>query len=202
MNSSMMIEMIGYAGSVLVVISMLMTSVVKLRVVNMTGAVIFTVYALLIRSYPTALLNAFLVVINGYNLTRLLKTERHYDLIDGKAEESFLMYVLDYYKEDIRKYFPEFHMNPAEIDTAYLVCNDAAPAGVLLGKRTGGDTVEVVLDYSTPVYRDCSVGAYLYSKLSSKGIRRLVYAGTGEAHGAYLRKMGFTSENGIYVKEL
>ena len=57
MNSSMMIEMVGYAGSVLVVISMLMTSVVKLRVVNMTGAVIFTVYALLIRSYPTALRN-------------------------------------------------------------------------------------------------------------------------------------------------
>ncbi len=202
MNSSMMIEMVGYAGSVLVVISMLMTSVVKLRVVNMTGAVIFTVYALLIRSYPTALLNAFLVVINSYNLWRLLKKERQYELIDGKTEEPYVCYVLDRYREDILKYFPEFHMNPAEVDIAYLICNDVSLAGIFLGKKTDKDTAEVILDYSMPVYRDCSVGTYLYARLPSEGIRRLVCEKAEEKHGAYLQKMGFTLENGRYVKEL
>lgn len=56
MRAAMIIEMAGYLGSVLVIVSMLMTSVRKLRVVNAVGAGIFTIYALLIQSYPTALM--------------------------------------------------------------------------------------------------------------------------------------------------
>ncbi|MDO5338306.1 MAG: YgjV family protein [Eubacteriales bacterium] len=74
-----MIEMLGYLGSLLVVVSMLMTSVIKLRIINTIGASIFAVYALIIRSYPTALMNTCLVIINIYNLIWLLKKERHYD---------------------------------------------------------------------------------------------------------------------------
>ena len=75
MSSEIMIEMIGYLGSVLVVVAMLMTSVVKLRIINMIGASLFAVYALIIRSYPTALTNICLVVINIYNLMKLMKTD-------------------------------------------------------------------------------------------------------------------------------
>lgn len=73
MNTAMIIEMVGYLGSVLVVISMLMTSVRRLRVVNSVGAGIFTIYALIIQSYPTALMNFCLVVINVYHLIRMHK---------------------------------------------------------------------------------------------------------------------------------
>lgn len=38
MNTSMLIEMLGYLGSLLVVVSMLMSSVVKLRLVNTVGS--------------------------------------------------------------------------------------------------------------------------------------------------------------------
>lgn len=202
MDTSMIIELVGYLGSVLVVVSMLMTSVVKLRVVNTVGASIFAVYALIIHSYPTALMNGCLVVINLYNLSRLLKKENSYDLIDGRADEPFLNYFLEHYKEDIRAYFPEFRGNAKSADLAYLVCTDGVPAGVLLGHRVADGTAEILLDYSTPVYRDCSVGAYLYAKLPSRGVRRLVYRGTEEKHVSYLKKMGFVSQNGIYVKEL
>lgn len=75
MSSGMMIEMIGYLGSVLVVVAMLMSSVVKLRIINTIGASIFAVYALIIQSYPTALMNICLVVINIYNLMKLMKTD-------------------------------------------------------------------------------------------------------------------------------
>ena len=54
MNDHMMLELVGYFASLLVLISLLMTSVVKLRVINMIGSLIFAVYALLICSYPTA----------------------------------------------------------------------------------------------------------------------------------------------------
>ncbi|MBQ5897462.1 MAG: hypothetical protein IIW81_03245 [Oscillospiraceae bacterium] len=39
------IELIGYLGSILVLVSMLMSSVVKLRIINTVGSIIFTFYA-------------------------------------------------------------------------------------------------------------------------------------------------------------
>lgn len=202
MNNSILIEIIGYTGSILVVVSMLMTSVIKLRVVNTIGAGIFAVYALIICSYPTALMNTCLVIINIYNLVKLLKNERQYTMISGKADESFLLYILNYYKEDIKKYFPQFHLDLTNIDVAYIVCNADSPAGILLGKKTEGETMEVILDYATPVYRDCSVGTYLYSKLKENGINRMTCAKVDKKHEAYLKKMGFVLKNGTFIKEL
>ena len=73
MDIHMIVELVGYLGSILVVVSVLMTSMVKLRIVNSIGASIFTVYALIIQSYPTALMNFSLVVNNLYYLTRMKK---------------------------------------------------------------------------------------------------------------------------------
>lgn len=199
----MIIEMIGYLGSILVVISMLMSSVVRLRVINMIGSAIFAGYALVIHSYPTALMNFFLVGINVYNLVKLSKKDQSYDLIDGKSDDSLLNYILDYYHSDIKKYFPNFSWSPSASEKAYIVFCNGNPAGVLLGKEKEKGVVEVGLDYSVPTYRDCSVGTYLYSKLPAKGIHTLVYSQhEPETHTAYLTKMGFVKENGVYVKKL
>ena len=66
---SFYIELIGYIGSWFV--SMLMTSITKLRVVNMTGSVISIIYALIIGSFPVALMNICLLLINAYNIIKL-----------------------------------------------------------------------------------------------------------------------------------
>ncbi|NBH81388.1 hypothetical protein D7X88_00395 [bacterium C-53] len=73
MDTQMIVEMIGYFASFLILVSFLMTSVVKLRIVNSAGALIFAVYALIIRSYPTAVMNLCLVGINMYYLYKLMK---------------------------------------------------------------------------------------------------------------------------------
>lgn len=198
-----MIEMIGYLGSALVVVSMLMSSVVKLRVINTIGSGIFTVYALMIRSYPTALMNGFLIIINVYNLIKLTRKDRNYDLVEGAQGESLLRYLLDYYREDIQTYFPDFSTDNGA-DRIYIVCCSGNPAGVLLGTDSGHDgTLRVLLDYSTPTYRDCSIGTYLYSRMPSKGVHTLVFAEKeSRAHAAYLIKMGFVKKNGTYIKHL
>ena len=197
-----MIEMIGYLGSALVVASMLMSSVVKLRVINTIGSGIFAAYALIIHSYPTALMNVCLVGINIYNLIKLNRKEQCYDLVDGKAEESLLRYLLDYYEEDIRRYFPDFSAD-SRADRAYIVCCNGNPAGVLLGTDSCQGTLKVLLDYSTPPYRDCSIGSYLYAKLPSRGIHTLVFSRkSSQAHATYLTKMGFFNKDGVYIKNL
>ncbi len=203
MGSAMIIEMVGYLGSILVVVSMLMSSVIKLRVINMAGSGIFAVYALIIHSYPTALMNFCLVAINIYNLAKLSKKDQAYDLVDARNEGRLLDYILGYYRSDIQKYFPGFAGNSSGLDRAYVVCCHGNPAGILLGNTDGEGAMDVVVDYSMPVYRDCSVGAYLYAKLPAEGIHTLRYSEEEtETHKSYLAKMGFAKENGVYKKKL
>lgn len=201
MSTSMMIEMVGYLGSILVVVAMLMPSLVKLRVINSIGAGIFAVYALIIQSYPTALMNVCLVTINIYNLIKLSKKEKHFDLIEGNDNKGiFLSYSLGYYKEDIRNYFPEFDLETLDYDISYIICCEANPAGFFLGKKREDGVVDVVLDYSVPAYRDCSVGAYLHTKLPQNGVKKLVYNGSWDKTVPYLKKVGCVIEDGVYVK--
>lgn len=203
MSTELLIELFGYFGSALVVVSMLMTSVVKLRVISTIGNLIFTIYAIIIKSYPTAFMDICLILINIYHLMRLMKkSDNHYELVDSKNDVSFVGYVLNHYKEDIKNFFPEIKVDAIAYDTAFITCCDGAPAGVLLGNMQKNGTLEVVLDYSTPAYRDCSVGEYLYSKLPAKGIKKVTFSGKTQKHEGYLQKMGFVKENGVYVKDL
>ena len=173
-DTQMLIEIFGYIGSFLVVFSMLMSSVVKLRIINTVGSVVSGIYALICGAYPLVLMNTCLIIINVYNLYKLLKTEQEYEMIEAGKEDALLAYFLSKYQLDMKKYFPDFTCDVA-YDKAYVVWCNGNPAGVLLGNEMPNHTLDIVVDYSIPTYRDCSVGKYLYSKLPSKGVHTLEY---------------------------
>ena len=64
------LEIFGYIGTALVIISMTMKSLNKLRVVNICGAVISAIYSALISAWPIVLLNVTLATINSYHVIR------------------------------------------------------------------------------------------------------------------------------------
>ena len=202
MDKAMLIELFGYLGSALVVVSMLMSSVVKLRIINTVGSVIFAIYALIIHSYPTAVMNFFLVGINVYNLAKLMKTDKAFEMVETDAKDSFVEYFLNHYKEDIKNFFPAFTFDAEAQDVAMMICCGANPAGIMLGKKTADGEIEIHLDYTTPAYRDCSVGHYLCSCLQEKGFKRLVFHEVSNDHEWYLAKMGYTKEGDIFLREL
>ncbi len=189
MDTKMIVELIGYAGSALVMVSMLMTSVTRLRVINLTGNIIFSAYALMIRSYPTALMNMVLAVINIYHLFRLRNVQKNYTLISTGPEDGYLAHVLRESLEDIRKWFPEYA--PQKADVSYLLCHDGVPAGIFLGKEIGEGALEVILDYAMPAFRDTSVGQYLYRCLAQAGYRSLSFRQNAPGHVAYMEKIGY-----------
>jgi len=191
MNSRLFVELFGYLGSVLVVVSMLMCSVVRLRVINTTGSIISAIYALIIGSYPLALMNISLIVINLYHLFRLHNPNRHYELLECPASDGYLQFLMRYYRKDIAKYFPAFSPDQIADDSRiFAVCLGREVAGMLIGRPTGTD-LEISLDYTTPVYRDCSVGSFLYGKLAEIGISKLVCNTPSKEHQNYLSMMGF-----------
>lgn len=64
-------ELLGYAASFLVVMSLLMGDIKRLRYINLVGCVLFVIYGLMISAYPVAVMNAVAAVINVYHLWRL-----------------------------------------------------------------------------------------------------------------------------------
>lgn len=67
---NIMLEAFGYLGTILVVVSMMMSSVTKLRIVNMSGSVISAIYAAICGTWPIVVMNVCLFVINGAHLIR------------------------------------------------------------------------------------------------------------------------------------
>ena len=196
------IEMIGYLGSSLVLVSFLMASVAKLRIVNSIGSVIFTIYAFIIHSYPTAIMNICLVLINIYYLVKLSNTSVDYTCIKISTDDSVVKHFINYYTEDITKCFPGIDVNFESADIGYAVMHEGTPAGILLGKKEADDNVDILLDYSIPQYRDFSIGKFLYSKIPADGIKSLTYRGSDTNHKAYLKKLGFIRNESYYKKTL
>ena len=197
----MYIELIGYLGSLLVVISMLMTSVVKLRVINMIGSMIFTGYALAIHSYPTAAMNLCLVLINMFNLYKVFRGKREYTIVDVSSEDVFVRYFLDSNAADIKKFFPRLD-TALPYDYVYLICHHTEAAGLFLATTESDGVLNIKLDYVNPAYRDSSVGTYLYKRLSVQHVTKCVLDNPSDSHRPYLKKMGFSEQNGRWVREL
>jgi hypothetical protein len=202
MNTNTIIEMIGYLGSSLVLISFLMTSVAKLRIVNSVGSVIFTIYAFIIKSYPTAVMNLCLVLINVYYLIKLNNTSVDYTCINVSQEDPVIKHFLDFYMKDIKKCFPGINTDFNSSDVGYAILHEGTPTGLFLGKKQPDDNIDILLDYSIPQYRDFSIGKFLYSKLPEDGFKTLTYSGPDKHHMTYLAKMGYEKYDGIYKKNL
>ena len=69
------LEIFGYVGMALVLGSMMMTSLKWLRVFNLAGAVICATYGVLTNTWPTALLNIGILIVQTVQLIRLRKKE-------------------------------------------------------------------------------------------------------------------------------
>lgn len=70
------IEWVGYAASLFILISLTMTSIIRLRIINSIGCILFVIYGLSVRAYPVAISNALIILINIYNLYVLTKNNK------------------------------------------------------------------------------------------------------------------------------
>ena len=201
MNMQMVWEIIGYVGSLLVVISLVMSNIIKLRIINTIGSTIFCVYALIIKSYPTAIMNAVLVGINIYYLVKLLKTQKSYYMLEIDTKDKSLEFFLQSNKEDILKYFDWVETDTLKYAKAYTLYDNMTLAGLFLAEENDGE-LNVKYDYTTPQYRDKTVGKYVYRTLKELGYKSVVYEGDNTEHINYILSEGFTKNDNKYIKAL
>ena len=79
--TTILLEGLGYLGTILTLMSMMMTSVVKLRTWSAIGSFISMVYAIICGAWPVVFLNVGLIVINMYHLMRMRHNKIQFDCV-------------------------------------------------------------------------------------------------------------------------
>ncbi len=71
-----LLEIFGYFGTALVLLSFLMHDIKWLRIFNMSGGLISLIYAIIKVTMPVVVLNVSLIIINAFQLIRILMKEK------------------------------------------------------------------------------------------------------------------------------
>ena len=200
MNPHLIHEIIGYTASLLIAVSMMLSSVLFLRVVNLAGAAFFTIYGLLIGAYPVAVLNGLIVFVNGFHILRMLRAAEYFHLLQVRNDSDYLYCFLNFYREDILRSFPGFAFRTSSAQVKLLILRDCVPAGIFIADEAPGGVLNVQLDYAIPRYRDLKVGRFLFVNQAAffreRGVREIVITPRTAQLGAYLAKIGFAAAGG------
>lgn len=203
-------EWLGYIASLIVLISLLMSSVKKLRWVNLFGSLVFATYGFLINALPVAIMNGGIVIINVYYLIQMYKQKDYFSITPLDENMNYFDYFMTFHKEDIKGFITkEYEVGDKSLMKIFILRN-TVPAGVFIGKKISDDEMEVYVDYVTPQYRDFKVGHYLFTEQNDvfvkQGVKSLISHPGTDKHQKYLIKMGFVEKelNGtkFFTKDL
>lgn len=189
-------EYIGYVGSFLVAVSLMMKNIYLLRRLNFVGAATFAFYGYLVHAYPVVLLNGFIALVDLYYLWQMNRAEEAFSLQPLSPQLSiYFDRFLDFHQQEIAKFFPEFDPNELEGSERYLILRNMVPVGLLVFERKSDDTALIKLDYAIPDYRDYKNGRFMVHALTKKfkkeGIKKMMACSSVAAHRKYLKKIGF-----------
>ena len=206
MNDAL-IQVIGYAGSTLVILSLLQKSILRLRAIGLVASSTFLIYSIAIAAYPIAVVNVVAAAIHLYYLRRLLRRQNEvFTTLRMRPESRYLAYFLDFYKEDIAKrYQPDFVYEPGPKTLAIFLLRDMVPAGLVVANVHGDSSIEILLDYVIPQYRDFKLANWLYSEdsgLFTEAKCRCAWTRVaGEEQETYFTKVGFKPDRTPEVPE-
>ena len=167
MNETL-VEAIGYAGSALVILSLMQKSILRLRTIGVIASLTFLVYSVTIKAYPIAVVNVVAAGIHLYYLRRLVRKKNEvFTVLRMRPESRYLQRFLDFYAVEIAdRIQPDFKYEATPNTLAVFLLRDMVPAGLVVAKVHGDSSFEVLLDFVIPQYRDFKLANWLYSEES------------------------------------
>lgn len=202
------LDIIGWAGSALLIYSVMQARVLRFRVLNFAASAILAGFNAALEIWPMVAMNAILCVINLWHIRWLVVT-RHdadtYDVLEVGRQDEYLRHLLRVHGADILKYQPDFTWDDAADGTvSFLVQRGDETVGMVLVHDSGDGIARVTLDYVTPRFRDFSPGEFVWRRstaLRDRGFRTVI---TPERMVApYYERLGFRAlGNGAFELQL
>ena len=202
------LDVVGWAGSALLIYSVMQARVLRFRVLNLAACVVLAGFNAVLAIWPMVAMNVALCVINLWHIRRLVSTrhdERTYEVLEVGPRDEYLRHILRVHQADILTFQPDFVWDgAAEGSVAFLVQKGDETVGVVLVHDGGDGVARVVLDYVTPRYRDFSPGEFVWRRsgtLRDRGFRAVVTPARMVA--PYYARLGFTPlPDGAFRREL
>ena len=201
------LDALGWAGSALLIFSLMQARVLRFRVLNLVACVILVVFNALLEIWPMVAMNVVLSAINLWFIRKLV-SERHDDrafsVLEVGPSDEYLRHVLRIHQADMLAHQPDLLWDgEAPGRHAYLVLHGDETVGVVLAREESGGVLQIELDWVTPRYRDFSPGEFVWRSsglLSGRGLTRVVTP--PEMVGAYYDRLGFEREGDSYVLDI
>jgi hypothetical protein len=201
------LDIVGWAGSALLIFSLLQARVLRFRLLNLVACIVLVIFNGALGVWPMVAMNVVLSGINVWFIRRLL-SERHSDIafevIEVGPLDAYLWHTLRVHADDIERFQPGFawsHAAPGH--TAYLVQRGDETVGVVLVRDAGDGVAQVELDYVTPRFRDFSPGEFVFRRsglFRDRGFRTVVTPPGMIA--PYYDRLGMRRVGESYVLEL
>lgn len=202
-------EMVGYIGSVIILVSLLMTNVYRLRQINLLGSLLFSVYGWLIGAWPVLAINLVIAGIDGWYLIKMMKTSALFDLVPSSDVRAvYLKRFFLFHERELTAYAPGLTYEDLVEANTNVIFRDMLPVGLFAYRQNGPDA-DIILDFMIPAYRDFKAGQYLYQVkrlfFKEQGIKRFHAVARHRSQPKYYLRNGFVREAGQptrFVNEL
>ena len=203
------LEWLGYLASLIVLVSLLMSSIIRLRWVNLLGSSIFSLYGFLLGALPVGIMNLGIAIINIYYLVKLYNYTEYFKILPIENDSMYYKHFLKYYDEEMKKY-SQTKSSRGETDVAFYILRNMVPAGLFMGTRLNKNTLRVDVDFVVPEFRDFKIARYVFTGnkdfFLTKGYTKLVSYSNNKHHIKYLIKVGFKestlNDHKCYIKTM
>jgi hypothetical protein len=197
------LDAIGWAGSALLIWSLLQSRILRLRALNLVGCLILIFFNFALGVWPNVGLNVALAGINIYFIVKLVRTrhdEATYAVVPVGIDDDYLAHTLAVHADDISRFNPRFRQDLGTGRSAFLVVRGDETVGVVLLRDAGEGVAQIELDYVTPRFRDFTPGEFVYRRsrlFTDRGFHTVV---TPPAMvSPYYDRLGFRREGDSYV---
>ena len=204
------IQILGYAASLIVFISLMMKSLAKLRVLNAAGSLLFVVFALATDSLPTAFLNMGIVVIDVFYFIRMTRVKDNFEIMTVQKDNEIVRRFYRANKKELDALFGEASFVKSEKIALFFRNDDIAGllaySSVVLPQSDSSvpeSAAEILIDFVVPKYRDFAVGRHFFVKdvrfWKEQGYTCLLSSVPDKRHIPYLERLGFERQNDFTV---
>jgi hypothetical protein len=197
------LDLLGWAGSALLIVSLLQARVLRFRVLNLTAGLMLVAFNALIGVWPMVAMNLATSGINVWFIARMLR-ERHdvaaFRVLAVRSDNEYLAHVLAVHQSDVLRHQPDFSWAgiPRQDRHPFLILRGDETVGVVI-MRVVGDVAHVELDYVTKRFRDFSPGEFVWRQsgvLRNLGIAQVITSPT--MIDPYYERVGFRREGDSY----
>ena len=200
------LEWIGHIASGIILVSLLMNSIVKLRWINLVGAIVFAFYGFVLGLWPVAIMNVGIIFIDVYYLAKIYLSNDYFTIMEIDQNSQYYRSFVSFYKDDIDFFCTDDIVDPDKSDVALYILRNMEIAGVFVATKAGEGELEILLDYAIPRYRDFKLGKHLFDAkqqdFKELGFTKFKATSYNEAHTKYLKRMGFVPEGDVFTKTI